>query len=121
MRGVTTDGYVAYLRFENNKTSAEVIAGTGGTPVVLNPDLGDNDDIYVSGGAVGIWSQLDQDFVGKFAVWTKAGGLKDSTIRGPIGEFAANSDGSRAIAARSMPRAIRAISMPSRLRCLPRL
>ncbi|MFO0663558.1 MAG: hypothetical protein U0174_06380 [Polyangiaceae bacterium] len=95
IRGVTEDGYVAYLRFENNKTSAEVISQNGGTPIVLNDDLGDTEDIFVSGGAVGLWTNLDANDVGKFFVWTKANGLKDSTIKTAIGDFAASSDGSR--------------------------
>lgn len=93
VRGVTTDGYVVYLKFGNNITSVEAVSQNGGTPIVLVADLGDEDDVFVSGGAVGIWTNLDENFVGDFSVWTKATGLKSSTIKGPIGEFAASADG----------------------------
>ncbi|MCA9585310.1 MAG: hypothetical protein KC657_08125 [Myxococcales bacterium] len=94
--GVTNDGYVAYAAFGAQDVSLEVVSVNGGAPTVLVPSLGQDDDVVVSGGAIGYWTNTAATGLGTFNVWTKAAGAKTNVATGSFaGLFTATADGAR--------------------------
>jgi hypothetical protein len=101
--GVMDDGTVILLAF-GAKLSLVAVPITGGTPTVINPDvkLSDppeltDDSVQVSGGAVGIWTNVDgATGLSRLSIWTKANGLKEASTTAPVADLiAASSNGAK--------------------------
>ncbi len=78
-----------------NTLYAVPIDGSGAPTKIA--DLGDADDFSISGGAVAVWTNIDDVGFGTLGVWTRATGMKSNiaTASGAGAFFEASEDGSR--------------------------
>lgn len=91
--GVANDHVIYYVSGSPNSIEAVPLAGGASVKIA---DLGANDDIAISGGAVALYTNLNADNIGTLSVWTKSTGLKSNittTARDQM--FVASPDGSR--------------------------
>jgi hypothetical protein len=97
--GITKDEQIVYLATAGTALPAlQTIPMAGGTPTVLLQSFDVNRDVVVvSGGAVGFWTDVNNNR-GTFNLWTRVGGLK-TNLTEPTDSaprlFAASDDGTR--------------------------
>jgi len=86
-----------YLEFGQTTATLYAVPIDGTAAPTKIAELGDDDDFVVSGGAVAVWTNIDENGFGTLGVWTRATGLKNdiATASGAGAFFVASEDGSR--------------------------